>query len=287
MEAEFPDSKERPEVLLALLQAKAPGLRLDEAVKKLANDRKAIDLVWAYTIPDLRPAVQAIFDLMETATPVAAAVLRMKMLVALFREVEDSAAPDHLDLPSAVIMAMGPKGPHQNALNRFATRRKNNQFSDEFKYVADRVMKTHCIEALPLLRGALAFEVAGQPLYAPTYALLKPFQMNGQTGPSPQARLRNTLEFMRSEGLDLNTAGLMHKAASLRGSCVNVLVVLLDLGLDPNVKDGWGREPSKMVDDADERDRWDSVIHSFKARQIAHRLLEDLNFDPAPAPARF
>lgn len=285
MEAEFPDSKDKPEVLLARLQAKVPGLRLDEAVKKLANDRKAIDLVWAYTVPDLRPGVHAIFDLIETATPVAAAVLRLKMLVALFREAEDKAAPDHLDLPSAVIMTMGPQGPHQDALNRFAARRTNNQFSDAFEYVADRVVKTHCIEALPLLRGALAIEVTGPPLYTPIHALLNPFQIKSDVGPSPQARLRHTLEFMRSEGLDLNTAGLMHKAASLRGSCVDVLVVLLDLGLDPDVKDGWGHKPTKMVDDADERDRWDSVVHSFKARRTAHQLLEGLEPDPAPSPA--
>lgn len=285
MDAEFPDSKDRPEILLARLQAKVPGLRLDEAIKKLANDRKAIDLVWAYTLPDLRPAVHAIFDLIETATPVAAAVLRLKMLVALFREAEDKAAPDHLDLPSAVIMAMGSQGPHQDALNRFATRRKNNQFSDEFEYVADRVVKTHCIEALPLLRGALAVEVAGPPLYTPIHALLNPFQIKSQTGPSPQVRLRHTLEFMRSEGLDLNTAGLMHKAASLGGSCVDVLVVLLDLGLDPDVEDRWGRKPSKTVNDAVERDHWESVVHSYKARCTAHRLLEDLDLDPAPAPA--
>ena len=262
-----------------------PGLRLDEAVKKLANDRKAIDLVWAYTLPDLRPSVHAVFDLIETATPVAAAVLRLKMLVALFREAEDRAAPDHLDLPSAVIMAMGPQGPHQDALNRFATRRKNNQFSDEFEYVADRVVKTHCIEALPLLRGALAVEVAGPALYTPIHALLNPFQIESQAGPSPQARLRHTLEFMRSEGLDLHAAGLMHKAAQLGSTGIDVLVVRLDLGLDPDVKDGWGRKPSKMVNDADDRDRWESVVHSFKARRSAHQILDGMDLDGAKAPA--
>lgn len=102
-----------------------------------------------------------------------------------------------------------------------------------------------------------------------------------------------TLNFLSSAGVDLwtpvdrpgqltannrpKTTSLLHELAESRtGHYADALVVALELGADPELKDHAGRRASNLIDDPARREHWKSIVRSHVARAAAHDILEEI-----------
>lgn len=145
--------------------------------------------------------------------------------------------------------------------------------------IVQRALHAHCKDVLQACATLLA-SVDNNYFKFPVNTVndeSRTLTINGASRPQGDERFRDTLTFMASLGHDLNGADLLHTLArNKKEDKLRKLAIVLDLCVDPWVKNSKGRTPSTTAAKGEARDEWNHVVHAHQARCVSRQAIEKM-----------
>lgn len=158
-------------------------------------------------------------------------------------------------------------------------------------------LPVHRLMKAALMGNCAALLEAGQSIFQKGSAWIDPFAWVLETKLQSKDDLKSTIETLSRFGFPLGNepvtlgqrprvCGLEH-LAKIQGDLTQLetkLMLFLNAGADPLVPNHLNKTPAALIKNKAERDRWNGVIKSHKARNSAMALIDEMDKDTAPAP---
>lgn len=268
---------------------------LSDAVRRLVVDRLPAELASTVQAGSMGAVAQGTVDLLAQARRLSqrqeAWWASANVLFHALKRMEDKDLPMHMAFARSVLDVTDRQGRSLAQALAWLGTVVDEALQRRLGPLALRAAASHCAD---LLQALVPFMRASPQLHP---ALLRAVAMAGQEAQGTQrwspvtaADFRASLHAVRNAGIDftqtfVETVGakpcrtsMLHLLAkSENPGHVDALIVALQEGCDPKLRDQHGRQARHLVSDPQDRRRWIAVETSFMAREEARAALRDLS----------